>query len=81
MHLASAISGNLNQAMAAAIAQAHGGQQAFNNFANAAVHAHGTTDGMSQSASALARELIATTGDTNSAHRMFDTFSDLAGLV
>ena len=78
--LANAISGNLNQAMAAAIAQAHGGQAAFNNFANAAVHAHGTTDGMSRSASALARELIATTGDTNSAHRMFDTFSISLGL-
>ena len=79
-NLANAISGNLNAAMAAAIAQAHGGQAAFNNFANAAVHAHGTTDGMSQSASALARELIATTGDTSAAHRMFDTFSISLGL-
>jgi len=79
-NLANAIQGNLNQAMAGAIAQAHGGQAAFNNFANAAVKAHGTTDGMSQSATALARELIATTGDTNSAHRMFDTFAISLGL-
>ena len=79
-NLANAISGNLNQAMAAAITQAHGGQQAFNTFANAAVHAHGTTDGMTSAATGLARELIAATGDTNSAHRMFDTFSISLGL-
>jgi hypothetical protein len=79
-NLANAISGNLNQAMAAGIAQANGGQAAFNNYANAAVHAHGTTDGMTQAASGLARELIASTGDTNAAHRMFDTYSISLGL-
>ena len=74
-NLANAISGNLNQAMSAAIFQAEGGQKAFDNFATAAVNSHHSTDGMTSSATSLARELITTTGNTNQAHQMFDTFA------
>jgi hypothetical protein len=79
-NLANAISQNLNQAMAAGIAQANGGQAAFNNYANAAVHSRNNTNLMTSSATALARELVASTGDTGAAHRMFDTYSISLGL-
>jgi hypothetical protein len=80
-NLANAISGNLTQAMAAAIFQAEGGQKAFDNFANSIIHAHGNSDLLRSSAQALASQLITTTGNTVQAHREFDTFAIKLGLT
>ena len=78
--LATAIGQTLNQAMAAAIFQAQGGQAAFNNFANAALHAHGNLGKMHDSAQALANELITTMGNTAQAKAEFETFAGMLGI-
>ena len=80
-NLANAIGQNLNQAMAAAILQARGGQAAFNNFANAAIHAHGNMDVMKGSATQLAQELITTTGNTSQAKGEFETFAGMLNIT
>lgn len=80
-NLADAINQNLNQAMSAAIFQASGGQQAFDNFATAAMKAHGNMDQMKASGVQLASELISVTGSTSTAQGEFDTFMTTMGYT
>lgn len=80
-NLADAINQNLNQAMSAAIFQASGGQQAFDNFATAAMKAHGNMDQMKASGVQLASELINVTGSTTAAQGEFETFMGTMGYT
>jgi hypothetical protein len=78
-NLANALNSNLNQAMAAAIVQASGGQVAFDQFATATMNGQHNASLMKSSATQLATELIDVTGNANSAHGEFDTFATAMG--
>jgi hypothetical protein len=80
-NLAQAVNQDLNQAMAAAIVQAGGGQKAFDQFATAAITSHGNLDAMTGSASNLAQILISTIGNTGQAEAEFDAFAQKLGLT
>ena len=80
-NLANAINSNLNQAIAAAILQANGGQKAFDNFADAAVKSKGDLDLMKPSALALAEELITATGNAGQAKQEFEVMAHQLGLT
>lgn len=80
-NLAQAVNQDLNQAMAAAIVQAGGGQQAFDQFATSVISSHGNLDKMSGSAANLAQILITTIGNTGQAEAEFDAFAQKLGLT
>jgi hypothetical protein len=80
-NLAEAVNANLNQAMAAAIFQASGGQKAFDAFATAVLKAHGNVSQLYPSAQSLAQQLITVMGNTRMAHDEFDTFSVMLGMT
>lgn len=80
-NLAGAINQDLNQAMAAALVQANGGQKAFDDFASAVLNAHGNISKMTGPAQTLANTLIHVLGNTKQAHAEFDTFAIQLGLT
>jgi hypothetical protein len=67
--------------MAAAIVQAGGGQQAFDNFATAAIKGHDNTSMMTASATQLAGTLLKTIGNTAQAEQEFDSFALKLGFT
>jgi len=80
-NLAAAINTNLNTAMAAAIVQADGGQQAFDNAANAVQKAHGQMQSLIPTAQALANTIYnALGGNVNATKNEFITFYQAMGV-
>jgi len=79
-NLSIALGQTLNDAMAAAILQATGGQQAFDDFANQVLHGTKNSKAMQDAALTLANQLIGLTGNTKDAHDEFDTFAQQMGL-
>jgi hypothetical protein len=80
-NLATAIGQDLNQAMAQAILQASGGQQAFDKFATAVVTNKNNIGADQTAASGLASELITLTGNTKNAHAEFDVMAQKLGMT
>lgn len=74
-NLANAIGESLNQAMAQALLQAGGGQKAFDQFADAMSNSHETASGLRTAAANLATKLLEVLGNTQAAHKEFDTFA------
>ena len=79
-NLAQAIGQNLNQAMAAAILQANGGQQAFDNYATAVLSGNTSSKQLHDTALQLAEKLITVTGNTKSAENEFIVMSGQMGV-
>lgn len=81
-NLANAINQTLNQAMAAAIFQADGGQSSFDNFANALHKAHDVmTAQVIVAAEQLGNQLISVLGNTQQAENEFITFATQLGVT
>lgn len=79
-NLSIALGQNLNDAMAAAILQATGGQKAFDDFANAMLHTKRNSKAQQDAALALADQLVKLTGNTKDAHNEFDAFAQQMGI-
>jgi len=74
-NLSLALGTNLNQAMAAAIFQATGGQRAFDDFATSVLRTGANSRTTRNSAAVLAGQLIATLGDARQAKTEFEAFA------
>jgi hypothetical protein len=81
-NLANAINQNLNQAMAAAIVQAGGGQKAFDSFANSVLGAKGNISQMVPAAQQLATTMLSELGgNVTQTKGEFETFAIQLGLT
>lgn len=77
--LSTALSQNLTGAMKTAIFTANGGQTAFNNYASALANNSTINSAVRKTATDLAAELLAVTGNTKDAHSEFDTMTIAMG--
>lgn len=80
-NLSVALGQTLNQAMASAILQAGGGQQVFDDFANAVLKTKFNSQQQISAAQALGSQLLALTGNTQDAHNEFDVFAQQMHLT